>query len=210
MKCPPPRKPGTGEQKLDAVLYGSDLGKQPQRRTEPARSTLGREPCRCLAGITQDGHSFDVALARRPLDVVGARRRCRSPHRERFRTPLVRPELPAARGGLVDSAPDERVAEAEPSGHVGRPNQIDAQELVDCVHRRSLGCGGGSSRQFGLERIAGHRRSFEHEASASDSNASSSLSDAATAAGTSRPVSEISGAAVRPSARPSDRASCSR
>ena len=28
------------------------------------------------------------------------------------------------------------MAEAEPSGHVGRPNQIDAQELVDCVHRR--------------------------------------------------------------------------
>ena len=98
--------------------------------------------------------------------MVGARRRRRSPHRERFRAPLVGPEPPAARGGLVDSAPDERVSEAEASGHVGRANEIELQELVDCVHRRRLRGGGRGGRQFGLEWIARHRRSLEHEASA--------------------------------------------
>ena len=159
------QRPGTGEQKLDAILRGRGLWKQPQRSAEPARGAFGREPCCCLAGITQDGDGCDVALACRPLDVVGARRRWRPPRRERLRAPLVGPKPPAASGRLVHSAPDKRVSEAEASGHVGGANQIELQELVDRVHRRRLRCGGRGGRQLGLERIARHRRSFEHESS---------------------------------------------
>ncbi len=166
------------------AVAGSSRNAAPNHRA----GAFGREPCRGLAGLTQDGDSCDVALVRRPFDVVGARRRRRSPHLERFRAPLVGPEPPAARGGLVDSTPDERMAEAEASGHVGRSNEIDVQELVEGVHRLGLGYADCGCRQFGLEWIACHRRSFEHEACVSDSDASSSLSDAATAGGTSRPV----------------------
>jgi hypothetical protein len=38
------------------------------------------------------------------------------------------------------------------------------KQLVDGVHRRRLGCGGGRGCQLWLERIARHRGSFEHEA----------------------------------------------
>ena len=72
------QRPGTGEQKLDAVVRRRGLWEQPQRPTEPARGAFGREPCCCLARIAEDGDGGDVALARRPLDVVGARRCCHS------------------------------------------------------------------------------------------------------------------------------------
>ncbi len=160
------QRPGTGEQKLDALLRRRGLREQPQRRAEPPRGAFGREPCRCLAGLAQDGDGGDVALARRPLDVVGARRCRHSPRRERLGAPLVGPEPPAAGSGLVHRAPDERVSEAEASRHVGGANEIELQELVDCVHRRRLRGRGRGGRQFGLEWIARHRRSFEHEASA--------------------------------------------
>jgi hypothetical protein len=160
------QRAGTGEQKLDALLRGRGLWEQPQRPTEPPRSALGREPCRCFAGLAEDGDGGDVTLARRLLDVVSARRRCHSLGRERLRAPLVGRKPPAAGGGFVHSAPDERVSEAEASGHVGRANEIELQEFVDCVHRRCLRAGGRGGRQLGLEWIARHRRSFEDEASA--------------------------------------------
>ena len=156
--------PGTGEQKLDAVLRRRGLREQPQRPTEPPRGAFGREPCGCLAGLAQDGNGGEVALARRPLDVVSARRGRRPPRRECLRAPLVRPEPPAASGRLVDGAPDERVAETEAPGHVGGTDEIELQELVDRMHPRRLRCGGGRGRQLWLEWIARHRSSFEHEA----------------------------------------------
>ena len=54
--------------------------------------------------------------------------------------------------------------EAEAPGHVGRVNEIEPQEFIDRVHRRSLGRGGRGRRQLGLERVARHRRAFEHQA----------------------------------------------
>ena len=85
----------------------------------------------------------------------------RAAHRKRLDAPLVGAQLPRARSGLVDGAPDEWVAEPEAPRHVGRADEIDVQELVDRVHRRGLGDGGCGSRQVQLEGIAGHRRSLE-------------------------------------------------
>jgi hypothetical protein len=51
----------------------------------------------------------------------------------------------------------------EASGDVGCANQIESQQLVDCLHHgglRHLGRGCGELR---LERIACHRRSLQHE-----------------------------------------------
>ncbi len=193
------QRPGTGEQKLDALLRRRGLREQPQRPAEPPRGAFGREPCCCLAGLAQDGNGGDVALARRPLDVVRARRRCRTPRRERLGAPLVGPKPPAAGGGLVDRAPDERVPEAEASRHVGGANEIELQELVDRVHRRRLGRRGRGRRQLGLERIARHRRSFEHEACRRPTAARALRSARRRRrTGPRWPVSEISGAGVAP------------
>jgi hypothetical protein len=160
------QRPGLREQKLGAVLRRRPLWQQPQRSAEPARSAFGCEPGCCLASFTQDGDGGSIPLARRPLDVVGAPSRCHSPHSERLRAPLVRIKPPAASSGVIDSAPDERVSEAEASGHLRGANQIELQEFVKGRHCCSLGCGGRSSRQLGLEWIARDRCSFEHEAPA--------------------------------------------
>jgi hypothetical protein len=77
----------------------------------------------------------------------------------------VRPEPPAASGRFVNSTPDERMAETEPSWYLGGPDEVKPQELVDGMHPRCLSRGGGRGRQLWLEWIACHRSSFEHEAS---------------------------------------------
>ena len=56
------------------------------------------------------------------------------------------------------------MAEAEASRDVGGANEVEPQELVDGVHRRSLGPRGRGRGKLELERIARHRGSFEHEA----------------------------------------------
>src|SRR5215469_10647744 len=157
--------PGTGEQKLNAVLSRRGLREEPQRPAEPPGGAFGREACCCLAGLAQDGNGGEVTLACRPLDVVSARRGRRPPRRECLCAPLVRPKPPATSGRLVDSAPDERVTETEASWYVGGPDEVKPQELVDRVHPRRLRCSGGRGRQLWLEWIARHRGAFEHEAS---------------------------------------------
>ena len=135
-----------------------------------------------LAGLAQDGDGADVALARRALDVVGARRRRGAARRERLGAPLVGAEPPAAGGRLVDRAPDERMPEAEAPRHVGGADEVELQELVDGVHRRSsrevaaaAAASSGSNGSPATAAPSSTRRA------ASDSSASSSLSAAATA-----------------------------
>ena len=158
------QRAGTGEQKLDAVLHGRGLWEQPQRPTEPPSSAFGREPCCRLAGLAQDRNGTEVALARGALDVVGARRHGRTSCGERLGAPLVRSQPPACRGGLVDRTSHQRVPEAEPPRHIRLADEIELQELVDGVHRRVLGRPRRGRGQLGLERVARHRRAFEHRA----------------------------------------------
>src|SRR5207244_5342742 len=73
---------------------------------------------------------------------------------------------PAAGGRVVDGASHERVAEAEPPRDVRVANQIELQEFVDCVHRRTLRRRSGGRRQLGLEWVACNSCSFENKACA--------------------------------------------
>jgi hypothetical protein len=75
-------------------------------------------------------------------------------------------QSPPVGRGLVDRAADERVPEAEASGHLGGAKEIELQELVDGVHRRRLGRSGRRRRELELEWIARDCRAFEHTASA--------------------------------------------
>src|SRR5262249_55807559 len=152
------------EQKRNAALRRSGLREEPQRPTEPPCRAFGREACCCLAGLAQDGSGGEVALARRPLDVVSARRGRRAACRECLRAPLVRPQPPATGGRLVNSARDQRVAETETPGYVGGADEVKPQELVDCMHRRRFRGGGGRGRQLWLEWIARHRGAVEDKA----------------------------------------------
>ena len=131
-------------------------------------------------------HSFYVAPARRPLDVVGARRRCR-PHRERLRTArgpraASRPRWPrrqragragggsgtveARRSSESDRRAGARRLRPSPQPQMWRPRRPPVQARTD-------------RRPPPLLRARGVRRPTAREPS---------LSDAATAAGTSRPV----------------------
>ena len=75
---------------------------------------------------------------------------------------FVRSDAPGGRRGLVDGAPDDRMAEAEAPRHAGRPDQVGAEQLVDGVHRLRLADVGRGGGQLGLERVAGDRRALQH------------------------------------------------
>ena len=113
------------------------------RRRSASRTSARRSPAPAgrLASPAsrRTATAAEVALARRALDVMGARRRRGAPRRERLGAPLVGAQPPAAGRGLVDRAPNERMPEAEAPRHVGGANEIEPQELVDRVHRRRLG-----------------------------------------------------------------------
>ena len=100
------------------------------------------------------------------LDVVRARRGGGAARGQRGGTALVRPESPATGRGLIDRPAHERVAEAEAPRHVGVANEVAAQQLVQCVHRRRLGHARRGGRQLRLEGIARDRRALEDAARA--------------------------------------------
>ena len=83
--------PRTREEQLDALL---------RRRGRGRRRSASANQCAALAGASRTASSpasrrtadgVDVALARRALDVVGARRRRGAARRERLGAPLVGP-----------------------------------------------------------------------------------------------------------------------
>jgi hypothetical protein len=98
--------------------------------------------------------------------VVSARRRCRTTRRKRLGAPSVGTQPPASGGRLVGRTPHKGVPEAEAAGHVGVPDEIEVQELVDCVHRLGFGRRSSGRRQLGIEWIARHRRALQETTSA--------------------------------------------
>jgi Major Facilitator Superfamily len=106
-----------------------------------------------VARFAEQRHGGEVAMTGGVLHMVGADRRSCAARRERSGRPLVRPEHPGLRGGLVDGAPDERVAEAEAPGHVGRPDEVEREQIVERRHRRLLVDLGGRTCEVGFERV---------------------------------------------------------
>ena len=131
--------------------------------------------------------------------------------RERLRGPLVRAEPPGARSGLVDGAPDQRVAEAKTAGHVGVTDKVALEELVERVHSRRLGLPAAAAASSGSNGSPATAAPSRIRRVGSESSASSSISAAATALGTSTPAMETPPAAGAPfPVRRGARASCSR
>ena len=145
---------------------GASVGEEAKRRFEPARGGGGRALRSRLAGLAKHRDRGRVALSRRELDVVRARRDGAPRRRERLGAALVRAQPPAARRRLVDGAPNQRMAEAEAARHVRRADEVDREQLVESVDRRALVRRRRGGRQLGLERIARDGGALEHEASA--------------------------------------------
>ena len=116
---------GAREHELDAFLRRRAFWEQSQRPAEPQGSTFGREPCCCLAGISKDRDCGEVALTRRPLDVMGARRRRGPPCSERLGAPLVCTHTPRRGRAVIRRASDERVTEAEAPRDLGGANEVE-------------------------------------------------------------------------------------
>ena len=54
--------------------------------------------------------------------------------------------------------------ETKAARHLGAPNEVEQEQLVDRFHGGSLRCCGSCCSQLGLEGVAGHRRPLEHQA----------------------------------------------
>jgi hypothetical protein len=135
-----------GEQRGALGRRGAE---QPQRGGEAQGGSGRRGGQRGLAGLAQDRDRLQVAVARRPLHVMGALERRDAARGERARAALVRAEPPAAGRGLVDRAPHERMPEAEAPRHVGLAHEVEAEQLVQRVQCARLvlqGGGGGGQR----------------------------------------------------------------
>jgi hypothetical protein len=85
---------------------------------------------------------------------------------ERREATLVRAQTPAAGRRLVYRSSNQRVPEAEASGHLGLANEVDPQQLVQSLEHRRLGDRSGSGRKLGLERVSGYGCPLQHQACA--------------------------------------------
>ena len=142
------------------------MGEEAQRVCKPLGCARRCQAEGLFAGFAQHGDRVGVALAGRALHVMGARGRGGAARREQLRAALVRPQPPTTGRGLVHRAPDKRVPEPEAPGHIGLTDEIELQQLVDRVHRVRFRRVCPRRRQLGLERVTGHRSSFQHTACA--------------------------------------------
>ena len=52
----------------------------------------------------------------------------------------------------------------KPAGHVGLANEVEPQQLVQCLEREALGGGCGGGRKLGFEWVARYGRPLQHAA----------------------------------------------
>ena len=100
--------------------------------------------------------------------------------------------------------------EAKATRHVSLPNEAVLQDLVHGFEGGRLRDRGRRRSELGIERIAGDSSAVKDRRARLESNAISSASAVTTAGGTSGPDKENSSGADALSARPRERASCSR
>ena len=132
------QRPRTGEQELDALLRRRGLREQPQRRRRTSRAALAGASRAAASPASRRTATAATSPSRAERSTWWARAaavapRAASASAHRSWAPSRQP--PAR--GLVDRAPDERVPEAKAPRHVGAANEIEPQELVDRVHRRT-------------------------------------------------------------------------
>ena len=139
----------------------------PSSRKAAANQRAAPAGVRCAASspaARRTATAVVVALRGGALEVVRACRRRRAACRQRLGASLMGAETPAAGRGFVDRAADERVPEAKAARHICGTDEIAAQELVERLDRRRRVDARRRRHRLGLERVAGHRRSFEHPA----------------------------------------------
>ncbi len=157
------QRPRAREEELDALLGGRIVGEQPERASEPGCGTRRGTMRRRFAGLAERCDGGCVALACCALDVMSAAG-CAHPARgQSAGASLVCAEPPAGRRRLIDRPTHERMSEAEPARHVGLPNQIEPQELVDGVERRGRRTRRRRRRELGVEGVSGHCGTLEYE-----------------------------------------------
>ena len=152
----------TAESSSTRCSAARGLRQQAQRAGEPARRRRRRALGGLPAGLGERGHGGRVADLGGGVDVLGASQGAGATVSEGLGDPLVGTDAPGGRRGLIDGAPDDRMAEAEAPGHAGRPDQVGAEQLVDGLHRLRLADVGRGGGQLGLERVAGDRRALQH------------------------------------------------
>ena len=130
--------------------------------SKPGCGARRRALCHGVAGLAESRDGGRVPPPRGTLDMMRALDGGCTAGAERLGAPLVRAQSPAAGRRLVDRPPDERMPEAKAARHLGLPNEVELQQLVQGLEHRRLGgrCGGGS--QLRLERVAGYRCPLQH------------------------------------------------
>ena len=156
------QRPGPGEEELDTRIGRRGIGQESQRVSKPGCGAGGRALCHGVAGLTQSRDGGRVPLPRRTLNMMRALYRGCTAGGERLGAPLVRAQSPAAGRRLVDRPPDERMPEAKAARHLGLPNEVELQQLVQGLERRRLGGRRGGGGQLGFERVAGYRCPLKH------------------------------------------------
>lgn len=141
----------------------SGIGQEPERVSEPGCGARGRALCHSVAGLTESRDGGRVPLPRRTLDMMRALYGGCSAGGERLGAPLVRAQSPAGGRRPVDRPPDERMPEAKAARHLGLPNEVELQQLVQGLERRRLGGRRGGGGQLGFERVAGYRGPLQHD-----------------------------------------------
>ena len=198
------------DEELDALLHRCALRQETQGICEPPLGARGCQACGFLARLAQEGHGGEIALARRALDVVCALRRRCAPRGKRVGAPLVRTEPPAGGGGLVDRPAHERMPKAEAAGTsvVRRRSSCRSSSIASITEASGIPvAAAASSGSKGSPATDAPSRTRRAD---SDSSASSPVIEAATVDGTPIAASHVSSwTAAAPSARSSDRASCS-
>ena len=154
--------PGPGEEELDTRIGRRGVGQEPERVSKPGCGARGRALRHGLARLTESRDGGRVPLPRRTLDMMRALYGGCTAGGERLGAPIVSAQSPAAGRRLVDRPPDERMPEAKAARHLGLPNEVELQQLVQGLERRRLGGRRGGRGQLGFERVAGYRRPLQH------------------------------------------------
>ena len=182
------------------LALGVCAGKKAYGRAEPARRRAGGAGRRRLSGLEQQPDGLFVPLPRRLLDVVGPFGRISAPGGQRLGRTGMAGKTPATAHRFVNRAPHEGMTEDESPRHLGRPDKVAVEQIVEGGQRLGLAQLPYRGRQVQLEGLPGHGRGVQQRAGGTERDSSSPAMAPATAAGT--PASSVSGSSGPRAPRP--------